>query len=303
MREAVGRGLVRRARAHLRGERVEPQREHLRRVELTLRRRTQHIAAAYVRGYQEPVPIGRPIANTEIFILDEHLQPVPVGITGDLYIGGDGLARGYLNRPDLTAEKFIPHPFPREGAGTRVYKTGDLCRYRPDGTLQVCGRRDDQIKLRGYRIEPNEIVAALNQHSAVRDSVVVAREDAYGTKSLVAHVVPRQAHSIDADVLRNHLRQKLPDYMVPSKFVLEESLPLLPNGKLDRGALPAPHGSAAQRDERSMAPRTATEELQQAGRPSGGEWTAGTALQSQASGVSRLPSFMLSQTGGGLLRL
>ncbi|MBW4680494.1 MAG: amino acid adenylation domain-containing protein [Microcoleus vaginatus WJT46-NPBG5] len=210
------------------------------------------------------MPIGNPIANTQLYILDKHLQPVPVGLQGELYIGGAGLARGYLNRPDLTAEKFIANPFfKKEGdsvfTSNRLYKTGDLARYLPDGTIEYLGRIDNQIKLRGFRIELGEIEAALSQHSAVRETAVIVREDIAGDKRLVAYVVPSEtANSPLAKELRHFLEATLPHYMVPSAFVMLEVLPLTTNGKVDRKALPAPDASSAL-SETFVAPRTPIE--------------------------------------------
>ncbi len=182
------------------------------------------------------VSIGRPIANTQMYILDRHMAPVPDGVSGELYIGGDGLARGYFNRPELTAEKFVPDPFRRK-PGARLYRTGDLARYLPDGTIAFLGRSDFQVKLRGHRIELGEIEAALTQHSAIRQAVVAVREDKPGDQRLVAYMV---GVPVDAAELKNHLRESLPDYMIPSVFMMMESLPLTPNGKIDRKALPIP---------------------------------------------------------------
>ena len=183
------------------------------------------------------IPIGRPIANTQLYILDRYLQPVPIGVGGELHIGGAGLARGYLNRWELTAEKFIPNPYSDE-PDARLYKTGDRARYLPDGNIEYLGRIDNQVKIRGYRIELGEIEETLRQHSAVRDAVAIARDDTSGNKRLVAYVVldPDKLPSISN--LRGYLQEKLPEYMVPSGFVTLESLPLTPNGKLDRRALP-----------------------------------------------------------------
>ena len=185
------------------------------------------------------VTIGRPIANTQVYILDAQLHPVSIGVPGELYIGGDGLARGYLNRPALTAERFIPHPCSNE-PGARLYKTGDLARYRPDGTIEHLGRLDFQVKIRGFRIELGEIESVLAQHPAVRQAVVVAREDTPGDKRLVAYVVPHNEQTTTIAELQSHVKKHVPSYMLPSAFMLIDALPLTPNGKVDRRALPAP---------------------------------------------------------------
>ncbi len=182
-------------------------------------------------------PIGRPIANTQVYVLDRDLQPVAIGTPGELHISGIGLARGYRHRPELTAEKFIPHPFLQE-KGMRLYKTGDQVRYLSDGNLEFIGRIDDQVKIRGFRIELGEIEAVLVQHSAVQQSVVIVREDFPGDRRLVAYV--NQLPTALLSDLRSFLESKLPDYMIPDKFVCLDALPLTPNGKVDRSALPAP---------------------------------------------------------------
>jgi acyl-coenzyme A synthetase/AMP-(fatty) acid ligase len=187
----------------------------------------------------QTVPIGRPIANMKVYILDPHMQPVPAGVPGELYIGGAGLARGYLRRPDLTAERFVPNPFsPLPEA--RLYKTGDRARFLPDGNIEYLGRLDYQVKIRGFRIELGEIETTLLDHPAVRDAVVVAREAPSGDKCLVAYVVPRPNAAPAPDDLRRFLRARLPEYMVPPAFVRLSALPLTPSGKVDRARLPAP---------------------------------------------------------------
>ena len=202
--------------------------------------------------------IGRPISNTEIYILDEHLNEVPAGLPGELHIGGKGLARGYLNHKELTAEKFIPNPFSSK-PGDRLYKTGDLASYLPDGQIQFMGRTDDQIKIRGYRVEPNEIVTALDRHQTVQASWVVAREDTPGEMRLVAYVVPTPGSQPTYVGLRDFLRAALPDYMVPAVFVLLELLPLTANGKVDRDMLPVPNASNILRDDPYLSARTVVE--------------------------------------------
>jgi amino acid adenylation domain-containing protein len=204
------------------------------------------------------VPIGRPIANTQVYLLDGRMRPVPQGAFGDLYAGGDGLARGYLNRPALTAERFVPDPFSRR-PGARLYRTGDRARYLPDGTIEFGGRLDHQVKVRGFRIEPGEIEAALASHPSVADSVVVAREDEPGDKRLVAYFVGRGAQPPPASELRAFLKERLPEYMMPQAFVSLEALPLTPNGKLDRKALPPPDAPTAGGS--YVAPRTEAEKL------------------------------------------
>ncbi len=188
------------------------------------------------------VPIGRPIANTQVYLLDQYLNPVPLGLPGELYIGGAGLARGYFNQPELTAEKFVQNPFSHE-PGARLYKTGDVGRYLSDGNIEFRGRIDQQVKIRGFRIELEEIGAVLQQHQGVHEAVVIAREDIPGDKRLIAYVVPQIKPSTGnlPSELRRFLREKLPDYMIPATFVLLDTLPLTPNGKINRPALPAPN--------------------------------------------------------------
>ncbi|MDZ8134764.1 MAG: amino acid adenylation domain-containing protein [Nostoc sp. DedQUE04] len=220
-------------------------------------------------------PIGRPIANTQIYLLDGNLQPVPVGVSGELHIGGIGLARGYLNRPELTQQKFILHPFQRgRGAGEqgsrgetedqsfnskRLYKTGDLARYLPDGNIEYLGRIDHQVKLRGFRIELGEIEALLSQHPGVIQNTIIVREDIPGSQRLVAYTVPNSDQVPTISDLRRFLKERLPEYMVPSAFVMLDTLPLTPNGKVDRRALPAPE-SRPELEVNFVAPRTPQEE-------------------------------------------
>ncbi len=205
------------------------------------------------------VPIGRPIANTEIYLLDRQGHPAPIGVPGELYIGGVGLARGYHRRPDLTAEKFVPDPFSPVPGG-RLYRTGDLARYRPDGAIEFLGRLDHQVKIRGFRIELGEIEAWLNRHPSVRESVVLAREDHPGVKRLVAYAVRLDGAAPDGQELREWLAEQLPDYMVPAMIVILDALPLTPNGKVDRRALPVPD-AATQLTTHYVAPRTTAEQV------------------------------------------
>ncbi|HTO79350.1 MAG TPA: amino acid adenylation domain-containing protein, partial [Methylocystis sp.] len=203
------------------------------------------------------VSIGRPIWNTQIYLLDAGLNPVPQGVAGELYIGGVGLARGYVNRPDLTAERFVPNPFGE--SGTRLYRTGDLARHREDGNIEFLGRVDHQVKIRGLRIELGEIEAALARVEGVREAIVVAREDGAAGKRLIAYVTARESARLEAAALGAALQRELPDYMVPSAFVMLEALPLTSNGKVDRKALPSPDFEA-RAAHAYAAPRNATEE-------------------------------------------
>ncbi|WP_169218415.1 non-ribosomal peptide synthetase [Brasilonema sp. UFV-L1] len=219
---------------------------------------TSGLVVANGREHISP-PIGRPIANTQVYILDSHLQPVPIGVPGELYIGGAGLARGYLNRPQLTTEKFIPNPFSTD-PNSRLYKTGDLARYLPDGNIEYLGRIDNQVKIRGFRIELGEIEAVLSQHPSVHSVVVTAGVDTPGGQRLVAYIVPQQHKAPTISELRQFLKAKLPEYMVPQAIVILESLPLTPNGKVDRRALPAPELNRELLD-KYVAPRTRIEEM------------------------------------------
>jgi amino acid adenylation domain-containing protein len=202
--------------------------------------------------------IGRPIANAEVFVLDQHGVPAPIGAPGELYIGGVGLARGYHGRPDLTAEKFVPHPFATR-PGSRLYRTGDLVRYLSDGNIDFLGRMDFQVKVRGFRIELGEIESILNKHPAVCQSLVVAREQRPGEKRLIAYVVVREGEPLTVEGLRSFLKKKLPDYMAPSAFALLDAFPLTPSGKVDRKALPNPDGVSPNIGAAFVAPHTEIE--------------------------------------------
>ncbi len=208
-----------------------------------------------VQQGEGPVSIGRPIANTQLYVLDAQRQPVPIGVPGELYIAGDGLAVGYWNRPELTAEKFIADPFSKN-PGARMYRTGDLARYLPDGKLICLGRLDNQVKIRGHRIELGEIESALLAQPSVRDAAVIVREDAPGEKRLVAYLIPSEKTACDSAQLRIDLSQRVPDYMIPSLFVAMDSLPLTPNGKIDRRALSQLPPPSTGFEKSYIAPRT-----------------------------------------------
>jgi amino acid adenylation domain-containing protein len=204
-------------------------------------------------------PIGRPISSTQVYILDEAMREVVAGTPGEIYIGGLGVARGYRNRPELTAERFIPNPF--DGDSSRLFKTGDCAQTLPDGQIAFLGRFDEQIKIRGFRIEPNEIAAALNEHPAVSQSVIVAREIAEGDSRLVAYFVPRAGHIATVSELRDFLGARLPAYMVPAMYVTLTTMPLTPNGKVDRASLPAPDASNTLGEDVFHAPQTEIEHV------------------------------------------
>jgi len=201
------------------------------------------------------VPIGRPIANTQIYILDRSGAPVPVGVTGELYIGGDGVAAGYFNEPSMTAERFVENPWK---PGTRMYRTGDLCRYRADGAVEILGRGDDQVKIRGYRIEIGEIEAVIRDYAGVNAVIVIARHDDRGEHRLIAYVVTAEGRRLDVESLKAHLKEHLPSWMIPAAIVPLPRLTLNANGKVDRQALPEPSTTSAGGHELT-APRNDTE--------------------------------------------
>ena len=210
-------------------------------------------------GKERVIPIGRPMSNARIYILDKHLEPVPIGVAGELHIGGKAPGRGYLKRPDLTADKFIPDAFSENG-GERLYKTGDLARYRSDGAIEFLGRLDHQVKIRGMRMELGEVEAALCQHPGVREAVILPHEITPGNKTLVAYVVSKQEPLPTNDELRSYLRERLPEYMVPAAFVILSELPLLSNGKLNRRALPNPEQFFSQPEEAYVPPESNLEQ-------------------------------------------
>jgi len=203
-------------------------------------------------------PIGKPVANRQVYVLGPRLEPAPVGVPGELYIGGEGLARGYLRKPELTAQAFIPDPF--SGVeGARLYKTGDRVRYLSDGNVEYLGRVDDQVKIRGFRVELGEIETVLRQYPKVQEAVVLAREDIPGEKQLVAYLVPRNEQALAAGDIREFLKENLPDYMIPSIFVILEALPLTSSGKVNRRALPEPDGARLGGTEEFVAPESTIE--------------------------------------------
>jgi|GEM_PF-508008 len=225
-------------------------------TEATVGALTYQILPEKMGQSSQKVPIGRPISNTQIYLLDSCLQPLPIGVIGEIYIGGAGVARGYLNRPELTVQKFVPNPF----TSKRLYKTGDLGRYQPDGNIEFVGRIDHQVKVNGFRIELGEIETVLSQHPAVAETVILAREEQQGNKRLVAYVVPKEESALITTELREFLQEKLPDYMVPSVFVRLKALPLTPNGKVDRQALPVPDMTRLESGGNFVAPRTSVEQ-------------------------------------------
>jgi acyl-CoA synthetase (AMP-forming)/AMP-acid ligase II/acyl carrier protein len=206
-----------------------------------------------------PPALGGPIANTRFYVLDSNRQPVPIGVAGELLIGGEGLALGYHNRPELTAEKFVDDPF-SPSAGARLYRTGDLVRWREEGTLEFLGRIDQQVKLRGFRIELGEVEAALDAHPDVSAAVAIVREDSPGDQRLIAYFVPAGEEAVELEQLRRLCKAKLPPFMVPSGFVSVDSFPLTANGKLDRRALPAPDGARPAMARSYVAPETPVEQ-------------------------------------------
>ena len=227
-------------------------------TETTVGAVTGIIDAVDITGSSETIPLGRPIANAQVYILDQRMRPAPIGSAGQLHIGGCGIARGYINRAEATAERFVPNPF---GDGERLYQTGDLARYLNDGRIEFLGRVDDQLKVHGYRIEPAEIALALRRYPGISECVVVAREDQPGEKRLVAYVVCQDHQAVAASELRTFLQSKLPEYMMPSAFVFLDRLPLTPNGKVNRSALPPPDYSRPEDEGPFVTPRNQIEEM------------------------------------------
>jgi acyl-coenzyme A synthetase/AMP-(fatty) acid ligase/acyl carrier protein len=219
---------------------------------------TLYEVPANVAAEESGVPIGRSLPNVQTYVLDRHLQPMPVGVPGELHIGGVGLARGYLNRPDLTARQFIPNPFSGE-PGARLYKTGDLVKYRLDGQLEFLGRIDDQVKIRGFRIELGELEAVLTQHPQIREAVVTVQSDQSTEKRLLAYLVPDTQQTLTLSDLRRYLKERLPEYMVPSAFVVLDAIPLTPTGKVDRRILPTLNATHLTLESDFVEPRTSTE--------------------------------------------
>jgi amino acid adenylation domain-containing protein len=255
--EALSEGHVRRGLAALEGVELingyGP-------TEVTTFSCTHRIRSSAGEEWEQGVPIGKPINNTEAYVLDERQELVPVGVVGELYLGGEGLARGYVGAAELTSEKFVPHPFSQE-AGARLYRTGDLVRYRRDGELEFVGRVDEQLKIRGFRIEPGEVESVLREHEQVAEAVVLGRQEENGEKRLVAYVVMKSNDALSmptAQQLREYLKESLPEYMIPAGFVYLDELPLNANGKLDRAALPL---LTSGREDSYVAPRTPVEEL------------------------------------------
>jgi acyl carrier protein len=206
------------------------------------------------------VTLGRPIANTQIYILDNYLRPVPIGVTGELFIGGEGVALGYLNRPSLTAERFLPDPYGTQ-SGQRTYRTGDRARFHPDGSIEFLGRLDQQLKIRGFRIEPGEIEVVLEEHPHIEQAVVVARPDRHGELQLVAYVVWRRRGEGSVRELRGYAQERLPEHLRPGAYVELEAMPLTPNGKVDRGRLPEVMKEGGDGARELAPPRTPTEEM------------------------------------------
>ncbi len=213
-----------------------------------------------VEGGEGPVPIGWPIANTTLHVLDRHLNPVPVGVGGELFIGGDGVARGYWERPDLTAERFLPDPFAKE-PGARMYRTGDLARRLRDGSIECLGRVDHQVKVRGFRIELGEIETSLRRYPGIEGAVVLAQDVVGGDRRLVAYLSHGSGSQPNVTALRGHLKESLPTYMIPSSFVFLDRLPLTPNGKLDRKALARLESGLSAATKTHVDPRNPTEAL------------------------------------------